>query len=187
MDTTINRLIRLNVELEGTLRVAAERISPEAIEAAREKFNEMTALFPSLDSPNNEKDTAEKPAESEFEKFDGMDVTPIAKPDENDIQKIIKPIGNDTTSAASKPIAVDHNILKSDIRKAFTLNDKFRFRRELFAGNEAEFSDTLDLFATMHSLEEAEEYIYDDLQWSRDDETIAEFMGIVGNFFNLRK
>ena len=64
-----------------------------------------------------------------------------------------------------------------------TLNDKFLFRRELFGGNDAELNDTIELLASMHSFDEVEEYIYDDLQWDRKNPTVVDFMEIIKTYF----
>ena len=201
MNTTLNRLIRLNVELEGALRVAAGRPSPEALEAAREKFDEMTALFATLAPASATDQHDEEQTQLKYDEALNGEDSPMDEPTdgqsvETDAEAEAVPAATsapapeaqrETPAQESRPIAVDERMLKSDLRKSFTLNDKFRFRRELFGGDDAEFSDTLDLLATMHSLSEAEEYIYDDLQWSREDENVAEFMDIVANFFNTRK
>jgi hypothetical protein len=63
--------------------------------------------------------------------------------------------------------------------KAFTLNDKFRFRRELFAGDDDDFSSTLVLLAQMPSYEEASDYLFHDLLWDRRDENVLAFMEIL--------
>lgn len=71
----------------------------------------------------------------------------------------------------------------ADISKAFTINDKFRFRRELFRGSDEEFKETLDVIASMSSMDEAEEYFYNDLCWDADNEDVKEFMAIVAKHF----
>ena len=73
--------------------------------------------------------------------------------------------------------------LSKDLRKAFTLNDHFRFRRELFANSEAELNDTLNLIETMQSYDEAEEYFYNDMGWDAENEDVAEFMAIIKKHF----
>jgi nicotinic acid phosphoribosyltransferase len=70
-----------------------------------------------------------------------------------------------------------------DIRKAFTLNDKFRFRRELFANNDAQFAETLNLLSAMQNLDEAIEYLRDDLGWDMDNDDVKDFVNIVNNHF----
>ncbi len=71
----------------------------------------------------------------------------------------------------------------SDIRKAFTINDRFRFRRELFAGDDTAFMAVLDNLAKCSTLAEADDYLAG-MPWDRDSDIIAEFMAVVANHFN---
>lgn len=70
-----------------------------------------------------------------------------------------------------------------DIYKAFTLNDKFRYRRELFHDSESEFDDTLAIISEMSSFGEAEEYFYEDLCWNPDNDDVKAFMDTVRRHF----
>ncbi len=70
-----------------------------------------------------------------------------------------------------------------DIFKAFTINDKFRFRRELFRNSQDEFDETLDVIAQMSNFDEAEEYFYNDLCWDPESEIVKEFMETVRKHF----
>lgn len=70
-----------------------------------------------------------------------------------------------------------------DIYKAFTINDKFRFRRELFRNSQDEFDETLDVIAQMNTFDEAEDYFYNDLCWDADNEDVKEFMETVKKHF----
>lgn len=71
----------------------------------------------------------------------------------------------------------------ADISKAFTLNDRFRFCRELFRNSNDEFKETLEVIGTMSDMEEAEEYFYNDLCWDPEKEEVKEFMAIVAKHF----
>jgi hypothetical protein len=71
-----------------------------------------------------------------------------------------------------------------DIRKLFSINDKFRFRRELFSNNISDFNVSLDLVTVMRRYDEAEDYFYNDLQWDRDNEDVIEFMNKIQEYFN---
>lgn len=73
-----------------------------------------------------------------------------------------------------------------NLRQMFTINDKFRFRRELFGNSETEFADTLNLVSAMGSLAEAEDYFYGDLEWDADSEEVEAFMGIITRYFEAR-
>lgn len=71
-----------------------------------------------------------------------------------------------------------------DIRKYFTINDRYRFRRELFSNNEHDFVDNLNLVQAMSCYEDAEDYFYNDLQWDSESEDVVEFMSIIFRYFN---
>ena len=71
----------------------------------------------------------------------------------------------------------------ADISKAFTLNDRFRFCRELFRNSNDEFKETLEVIGSMADMDEAEEYFYNDLCWDPEKEEVKEFMAIVAKHF----
>jgi len=73
---------------------------------------------------------------------------------------------------------------RGDIRKMFTLNDKFRFRRELFGNSEIEFSDALNTVGAMRSMSEAEDYFYNDLGWNPEIDEVKEFMELLHQYFS---
>lgn len=92
---------------------------------------------------------------------------------------------NDTLSADSQ-LTLDEKLARqraADISKAFTLNDRFRFRRELFRNSDEEFKETVDVIGSMSSMEEAEEYFFNDLCWDETSPVVKEFMAIVGKHF----
>lgn len=70
-----------------------------------------------------------------------------------------------------------------DIFRAFTLNDKFRFRRELFRDSQEEFDDALKVISEMSNVGEAEEYVYDDLCLDPENEAVKVFMDVVIKHF----
>ncbi len=73
----------------------------------------------------------------------------------------------------------------NDLRKIFTINDRFRFRRELFGGDDSAFMSAVDTLSAMSSLKEADEYL-SSMPWDHDSEAVAEFMTLISNFFNRR-
>ncbi len=166
MKDILEDLIRLNVALEGSLRVLLQRESPEAMAAARQDLDRINALFATLETPadNAEAQIQTEPADAE---------APV-------------PAAADADETATQAVAVDELVARHecrDLRKAFTLNDKFLFRRELFGGSDQELSDTIDLLTAMHSLDEAREYLLDDLQWDPDNDVVKDFLDIVTNHF----
>lgn len=76
------------------------------------------------------------------------------------------------------------DVNRGDIRKMFTINDRYRFRRELFCNNEVDFVDNLNLVQAMSCYEDAEDYFYNDLQWDSENEDVVEFMSVIFKYFN---
>lgn len=73
---------------------------------------------------------------------------------------------------------------EKSLRALFSLNDKFRFRRELFGNSDAAFTDTINLLSAMHSLDEATEYLTADLGWDPEADDVKAYLAIVSRYFN---
>ena len=81
---------------------------------------------------------------------------------------------------------VDEKLQRSiskDIRKAFSVNDRFRFQRELFAGSASAMNTAIEHIEMMSSYGNAELYFFSQLHWDRDNEDVKDFMAIVRNHF----
>lgn len=103
-----------------------------------------------------------------------------------DAQSIAESAQLEETEDAEPSMTLDEKLSRQraqNIFKAFTLNDKFRFRRELFRNSQDEFDETLNVIATMSDFDEAEEYFYNDLCWDPDSDDVKEFMAIVRRHF----
>ena len=84
------------------------------------------------------------------------------------------------------PMRVDEKLQRSmskDIRKAFSLNDRFRFQRELFAGSANAMDTAIEHIEAMRTFGNAELYFYSQLHWDHDNEVVKDFMAIVRNHF----
>ena len=67
----------------------------------------------------------------------------------------------------------------SDFRKAFSLNDRFRFRRDLFHGNEEQMNQVIADLNQIDSLDEALRFIDTNLSWDMNNETVADFIKLL--------
>jgi len=88
--------------------------------------------------------------------------------------------------APAAPLRVDEKLqrhLSKDIRKAISLNDRFRFQRELFAGSANAMDTAIEHIEVMNSYGNAELYFYSQLNWDRENEVVKDFMAIVRNHF----
>lgn len=72
---------------------------------------------------------------------------------------------------------------RQPVAKRFSINDNFRFRREIFDGNADNFTQSLCLIDRMETFSEAEEYFYTDLQLDPDNAVVVEFMNIIRRHF----
>ena len=89
----------------------------------------------------------------------------------------------DEESEAAKDL---HNKKMTDPnapKPAFCINDRFRFRRELFNNSDSAFNSAMDLVATMDDYEEAEDYFIGDLGWDLEKPEVMDFMAIIRNYF----
>lgn len=109
-----------------------------------------------------------------------QNVTPKAKEVE-----AVKPLAEEmqTPVAEKSCTRLLHDVLGkqnlADFRKAFSLNDRFRFRRELFHGDETLMNQVImDLNQTV-SLQEAMDYIKKHLSWDFKEEAVADFMKLL--------
>lgn len=71
----------------------------------------------------------------------------------------------------------------SDFRKAFSLNDRFRFRRELFGGDEARMNKAINDLNEIHSYEDSITYLNNELKWNIEDEAVADFIKLLEKRF----
>ena len=70
----------------------------------------------------------------------------------------------------------------TDLRKAFTINDRFRFRRELFGGDDKAFVAAIDRMNQCSDYSEIEAFI-STFGWPADNEDAMAFKEIVSTFY----
>ena len=174
----INHLIQLNVQLEGLLKVLLERDSIHARTALADKYRQYAAeLEEFLAEPTAAGAEAATQAAQKLQQQ--ATYTEVKDQEAQEAEDI------DETDAAAAAIArgearqVDR--ASNTVAAAFTLNDKFRFIREVFGGNEQDFNDTVSLVAGMDSYAEAEEYITTDMMLNSDNAAVADFLEILRN------
>lgn len=66
----------------------------------------------------------------------------------------------------------------------FSINDKYRFRRDLFGNSDADFNNSLALVASMDSYEEAEDYFINELGMEPSRRSVMDFLEIINKYFN---
>lgn len=182
--TDIKEIIRLNIELEGMLRVLDNRDSEQAREILAERFRAYSLLMENLLGAQpaeiveetiikeQEAEDAEIPTQNELAAQAIADETAAFEPK-------YEPAPAPEPVHTPAPAPVHTAPRPNTVLKAFTLNDKFRFIREVFGGNESDFNDTLALIAAMESYGEAADYVFNDMMLDADNPDVADFMAVV--------
>ena len=189
-------MLREVLELEGLLMVADSRgdETPDAvftlIKEKIEQLREYTSCLPdvAVDEQVDEQEPVVEPEdepeyvlEAESEEEPEPEIVPEIEAEPE--PEIIK---NVDETAPDAIITLDEAFIRNkakDLKSAFSLNDTFRFRRELFGNSAADMNDAIDLVNAMNSYEEAEDYFINDLGWDAESDEVGEFMEIIRNHF----
>lgn len=176
-------------ELEGLLELAQLR---------EEKIDELAPLIearlaglkangtdgsnePNSISSKDSKDLKE-PIRTEITEFsDTLDFAEEPEKTAEDTEKSEeepKNIDEEPTAASAKPKSGG-----TGRKPAFCLNDRFRFRRELFSNSDSEFSEALSRVACMDSYDEAEDYFIGSLGWDPENPEVVDFLEIIRIYF----
>lgn len=158
MNTDLKTLIHIGIEIEGLLKVLDSRDSAEARALLSDKFEEYSNLM------NN---------------FLDSDHPDMHVPEVKSLEAEEPQLEDETDKAAA---AIERGPAV-DIRKSITLNDKFRFVREVFGGNEQDFNDTIAVLSEMDSFREASDYLTADLMLDADNPDVADFLDVVAKCF----
>ena len=65
----------------------------------------------------------------------------------------------------------------------FSINDRFRFRKELFGNSDVDFNNTLALVASMDDYEEAEDYFLNEVNFDKTNPVVGEFLNVIKRYF----
>ncbi len=134
-------------------------------------------------------ETVEPEPEEEEEPELKEEPEPEEEQEEPEYEEIVMPQDDTTDTDNEEPIRLDEKLARENsrnLRKAFSLNDMFRFRRELFGNSATEMTDTLNLIEAMSSLSEANDYFYNDLEWDASNPEVQDFMDIIAKHFSGR-
>lgn len=96
-------------------------------------------------------------------------------------EKITNPVVAPPPSISLNEVIQKKNL--SDFRKAFSLNDRFRFRRELFGGDEGRMNKAIADLNELHSYEDSITYLHRELKWNPEDPAIEDFIKLLEKRF----
>ena len=204
MNADLKTIIDKTMELEGLLMLARSRRESGIDDSLRrlilDKQAEVSRLIDDCFSAAGEQHSdmfAGEPLPEPVEDFSEEPV-PVAQlvedDDDDDVLVDEEEIDDDDEAdddvelldEEESALTLDEALQRSmsrDLRKAFSLNDRFRFRRELFGNSDVEMNDALNLVETMGSLAEAEDFFYGDKEWDRESPEVKDFMEVIKKHF----
>ncbi len=190
------RLAKLNLETEGLLVRALRRgeetparaglMIRQKLDESLEIFNEILKTLPaekgleeSAPSPAEAREIEETTGESAAceEEEDPASEEGPATADEAETDED----GQDWATAGAEAEGV------KDLRKFFTINDLFRFKRELFSNDTREFTESLDALSKMSAVPQAREYLRNRAGTNMGKDEMKEFIAILRNYFKRKK
>ena len=144
---------------------------------------------PVLEPETRPEPKPEEPVTSKVEEPAIVVAEPEQKPAERQEPPVVqqapeahKPVESAATSKISLNDVIEKKSL-TDFRKAISLNDWFRFKRDLFKGNEEAINVTVQALNGIGSYEEAIAYLNEHARWDPDDPTAADFIKLLEKRF----
>ena len=176
-------------------------LEPETLTPATEATEEETEEPEELPQENDDAATVEKQETDDTDLHDveviieetPAEITSISVEEEHIAEKPqpaepvieetpgeVKPVmpGNEP----AQELRLDEKLARQNsrnLRKAFSLNDRFRFKRELFGNSDEKMNEALNLVESMHSIEEARDYFFNTLRLDGTSPDVKDFMAIV--------
>ena len=72
----------------------------------------------------------------------------------------------------------------ADLRRAFSLNDRFRYRKELFKGSDENMNNAITTLNNTTTLKDSLAFLEQKLQWDFDNPTVKDFVKILETRFS---
>ena len=123
--------------------------------------------------PKKENPQPSKPAPSQAPKKESAPADPPAAKIAND--NYAEKVANGSKSLND---AIEKNKL-SDLRKAFSLNDRFRYRKELFAGNEEVMNKVIAILNNKTSFKDSIMFLEEKLHWDFSNPIVKDFVKVL--------
>lgn len=182
-----NELLDLAIELEGLLLLKITRGESAPDEADKLIRIKAEQLWKGLSAD-------EAPLSQPLESFEDEIIiieTPVEPESEPESERQYQPQPEPQPVSIADSLATDEMSVNqmatatADVSHVFTLNDKFRFCRELFRNSNEEFTDTINVLNAMESLEEAEDYLYNDLAWDPESLDVKAFIELIAPCYSM--
>lgn len=181
MKNNLRELLDKIYELEGLVHLAIKREenSEDFYHLISKKGTEIENLCKKFNFNHSIKPIIESSAPFDLKEYsldEDLDNESIQKTSETNYDN--STVKNDSEN--------NKDVKTNDINKGrlvFTINDRFRFRRELFENSDVDFNNTLALMASMDSYDEAEDYFLNEEGFEKSNPVVTDFLEVIKKYF----
>lgn len=203
--TDIDNLLNQSVEIESLLRLLRDRDSLEArtllgqkVDAYLGSVKAFLAAPVGHDAPQAEAaETRGREVLAQAHAVEVKDQEAVEPEDRTEADLAEAAVAREETASAAAEIPAEAPIevpkarslaesrprdhAARNLAKAFTLNERFRFIREVFGGDAVDFENTLHVLEDFDSPDEVADYIYNEMLLDPADRAVADFVTLVQN------
>ena len=182
MDQTLLNDLELDVqELKYLVKAALVDKNQALSEVAKRSVLQMRSrldlLYQELSSIKTSEDVAPSGKIVEVDAGENNSVSAAKSAVENVNPVIAKPV----EVLSQVPVS---DVLRTDLRHSISLNDSFRFTRELFRGDSERMNKIIRELDAMKSLDEAMAYVKNEVDLDESNETALDFVELLKKRFN---
>lgn len=166
-------------EPESKLRIVAKR----SIQQMRMRLDELQKRLESGENRIEERMEVQEEEQKEVLK----EVAAVISEPLKEIKP--EPVGTKEPEAvavvsSSSPILAERIKTVTDLRRSISLNDSFRFAREIFGGNTARMNEVIRQLGEAPSLDKAMELFFSTVNPDEGNEAVADFMELLKKYFS---
>ena len=149
---------------------------PEPVSAAEEEEEEEEIVVGNPEKDEEPVIVPEAPEMPESEQLELPEVT-VEPAQSAEVSMKIE------TNTASTPILAERIKTAGDLRRSISLNDSFRFSRELFGGSMEQMNHVLQQIGEMHSLDAALVFLSSKIKVEEENEAKADLVELLKKYF----
>lgn len=187
METKLRDLLDKIYELEGLVHLALKRddSSADFLRLISKKGAEIGEICNNLKAEPLEEAKLKEPEEKkDLSAFSLEEYTIDEEPNKNDSSYYLEDESDFVSEQIDKrPSEFIDKQPHTRGKLVFSINERFRFRKELFDNSDVDFNTTLALVASMENYDEAEDYFINEEGFDPSNPVVKEFMDVIKRYF----
>lgn len=186
----LTEMINLAAEIAEQLLVAKDNDSDGLLPRTKLdiiRLAELAATMPDLPEEEPGQEAAGQEGDSAPEPVGLPDEEPMENPKEEDMEEPVEePLPQEEPQPApAAEAAAPTGLVAAQLRRMFSLNDLFLFRRELFQGSQVLFDNALEEVGACSSATQAREILVNNYALDPRRPEAKEFIGVISGLFEI--